>query len=100
MPPKLSGTLLSRACSRSSSSPCSRTRSAILRSARTRSPARARGHGHGERADLLPGGGVAVAPGALAGGLHPVPVDQHAAVGEPELVAVRLDGGDHARLLW
>jgi hypothetical protein len=45
MAPKVSGTLLSSAWSLSSSSPCSRTRSAILRSTRARSPARVRGHG-------------------------------------------------------
>jgi hypothetical protein len=54
--------------------------------------------GDRELGDLLAGGGVHVAPGGLVGRRNPVSVDQHAAVAEAELVAVRLDGCDHARL--
>src|SRR6185312_8972090 len=48
-----------------------------------------------ELGDLLTGGGVHVAPGGLVGCRDPVSADQHAAVAEAELVAVRLDGCDH-----
>jgi hypothetical protein len=47
---------------------------------------------------LLAGGGVHMAPGDLVGGRDPIAVDQHAPGAEAELVAVRLDGCDHARL--
>jgi len=54
--------------------------------------------GDGKRGDLLPRRGMDVAPGVVAGGRNPAPVDQHEAVAETEFVAMRLDGCDHAPL--
>jgi hypothetical protein len=67
MEPKLSGTLLSSACSFSSSSPCSRTASAIRRSTRIRSPARARGHGPSSKARRAARTARSTSPGPATG---------------------------------